>query len=96
MRLTIVAKSTSGVPRQFIAMCENNRCSILFHLLGRKVDRDHQARPIGQTLLPLPQPEARPVAPACIPSTATGLVYAGRPMCCHQRWIDRTAKLAVS
>ena len=27
MRLTIVAKSTSGVPRQFIAMCENNRCS---------------------------------------------------------------------
>ena len=31
--LTIVAKSTSGVPRQFIAMCENNRCSILFHLL---------------------------------------------------------------
>ncbi len=33
MRLTIVAKSTSGVPRQFIAMCENNRCSILFHLL---------------------------------------------------------------
>ena len=33
MRLTTVAKSTSGVPRQFIAMCENNRCSILFHLL---------------------------------------------------------------
>ena len=34
----------------------------------RKVtDRDHQARPIGQTLqFPLPQPEARPVAPACI------------------------------
>ncbi len=33
----------------------------------RKVtDRDHQARPIGQTLqFPLPQPEARPVAPAC-------------------------------
>ena len=33
MRLTIVAKSTSGVPRQFMAMCENRRCSILFHLL---------------------------------------------------------------
>ena len=34
----------------------------------RKVtDRDHQARPIGQTRqFPLPQPEARPVAPACI------------------------------
>ncbi len=33
IRLTMVARSTSGVPRQFIAMCENRRCSILFHLL---------------------------------------------------------------
>ena len=33
IRLTMVARSTSGVPRQFMAMCENSRCSILFHLL---------------------------------------------------------------
>ena len=29
----MVASFTSGVPRQFMAMCENSRCSILFHLL---------------------------------------------------------------
>ena len=54
----------------------------------RKVtDRDHQARPIGQTLqFPLPQPEARPVAPACIrrDNSDWACRYAGRPMCCHQ------------
>lgn len=29
----MVATSTSGVPRQFIAMYENRRCSILFYFL---------------------------------------------------------------
>ena len=33
IRLTMATKFTSGFPRQFIAMCENRRCSILFHLL---------------------------------------------------------------
>ena len=66
----------------------------------RKVtDRDHQARPIGQTLqFPLPQPEAAPLLPpaSAVINSDWACRYAGRPMCCHQRWIDRTAKLAVS
>lgn len=33
IKLTIVARSTSDVPRQFRAMCEKSRCSIRFHLL---------------------------------------------------------------
>jgi hypothetical protein len=32
-RLTIVASSVSGLPRQLMVMKENSRCSILFHLL---------------------------------------------------------------
>ena len=33
IRLTTVAKLTRGLPRQFIAMWEKSRCSILSHLL---------------------------------------------------------------
>lgn len=33
IKLTIAARFTSGVPRQFMAMCENSRCSIRFYLL---------------------------------------------------------------
>ena len=33
IRLTIVASSVSGLPRQLMVMKENSRCSILFHLL---------------------------------------------------------------
>jgi hypothetical protein len=29
----MVARARGGVPRQFIAISENRRCSILFHLL---------------------------------------------------------------
>ena len=32
MVLTMVSWLSSGRPRQFIEMCENSRCSILFHL----------------------------------------------------------------
>ena len=33
IRLTTVSYVRSGLPRQFIVMNENTRCSILFHLL---------------------------------------------------------------
>ena len=33
MRLTMIARLVSGLPRQFAVMCENSLCSILFHLL---------------------------------------------------------------
>ena len=70
MRLTIVAKSTSGGAAPIHRDVREQPMLDLVPLARtrRKVtDRDHQARPIGQTLqFPLPQPEARPVAPACI------------------------------
>ena len=67
----------------------------------RKVtDRDRQARPIGETLQ-FSHFHNRRRAPLLPPASAVissdwAWRYAGRPMCCHQRWIDRTAKLAVS
>jgi hypothetical protein len=33
IRFTTTSWLTSGLPRQFCVMAENNRCSILFHLL---------------------------------------------------------------
>ena len=33
IRLTMTARLTRGFPRQFMAMWENRRCSIRFHLL---------------------------------------------------------------
>ena len=53
LRAHKLARSASGLPRQFIAMCENNRCSILFHLLvpgGKMTDHDGGARAGGDLL----------------------------------------------
>jgi hypothetical protein len=62
----MAACRASGVPRQFIAICEKRRRSILFHLLvpgGKVTDGDSEPSPIGEPLqFPLPQPDAGIVA----------------------------------
>src|SRR5215469_18907439 len=51
IRLTITAKEISGLPRQFLLIKANSRCSILFHLLvpGGKCN----------TVIPVPSPSAK-------------------------------------
>jgi hypothetical protein len=51
MVLTMTSWLSSGRPRQFIEMCENSRCSILFHLdvSGRQVaDGDAEGGLVGE------------------------------------------------
>src|SRR6266581_6175856 len=68
---TITSWLVSGLPRQFIEMWENRRCSILFHLLvpgGRWQTGDGKAGLGGQLgQLDLPQP-----GPVSVGSAAVG------------------------
>jgi hypothetical protein len=43
---TMTSWLVSGLPRQFIEMCENSLCSIMFHLLvpGGAVEPNHRGR----------------------------------------------------
>ena len=68
MRSTMTSWLVSGCPRQFTAMCENKRCSILFQLLVPGGMRRHvQAEGVGETLKScLPPPEAIALAAAAV------------------------------
>src|SRR5687767_1687087 len=102
IRLTTVAKLTSGLPRQFIAICENRRCSILFHLLvpGGKWQTEID-KPVRLANFCSSHFHNRNRDPLLPPASAVirrsfAPAYAGRPISFHQRRIELTAKLAVS
>src|SRR4030042_6960984 len=101
MRFTIVARLTSGFPRQFMAMWEKRRCSILFHLLvpGGKW-QTVTARPVRLAKRCNSHLHNRSPGPLLPPASAginreVAARYAGRPITFHQRRRALTAKLAV-
>src|SRR3954454_14540420 len=102
IRLTTTSWLTSGRPRQFWLMNENNRCSILFHLLvpGGKWHTEIR-RPVSlakrcsssfqsRTRDPLLPP------PSAVISSVLASGYWARPIEPHHRRMLSTAKADVS
>src|SRR5680860_777031 len=102
MRLTTAWWLVSGVPRQFMVMWENNRCSILFHLLvpgGRWATVTWRLVAAAKAASSLFQARSRvPLEPppSAVISSRSAWGEAAAPSWSHQLRSVATANAAVS